>query len=404
MTYLVFQNPGRIEPGAFTIIGAHAKPNSSNPIGHFGTGLKIAIAQVLANNGKITIWSGLQSYRFHTKAGTFRGEPMEEIYCTYPDGKVQLLGFTTALGKNWEPWMVFRELESNVRDEDGQSFVTDSRVDRTSDSTTIVVSGWPELIDAFGDRNKYFLNTGPLLVTDDLEIHPYNGHPYFYYHGIKVGEFSIKPSFTYNFTGSYWKNMLTEDRTLSAFVITPAIERFLATTDNYEIQKTWLGKPVNSVTEHSISFALINELSPAFIKAVNELTSPKNEWLEAISRITGYLDRPKALLMTSGEKALLDATINRIDLALGTNFAESKIPIHRASLIGKYGVCYRANENQPTEIFIDAEVFNQPNKLLSTLLEELIHGQFNIGDYTREFQDKLLDYIELLIGKLAAAN
>ena len=51
---LIFTNPGIIDPRSISTFGVNAKA-STNPIGHFGTGLKYAIATILRNDGSITI-------------------------------------------------------------------------------------------------------------------------------------------------------------------------------------------------------------------------------------------------------------------------------------------------------------------------------------------------------------
>jgi hypothetical protein len=44
MTSLVFRTPGVLDLRALTTFGMSSKPNSTSPIGIFGTGLKYAVA------------------------------------------------------------------------------------------------------------------------------------------------------------------------------------------------------------------------------------------------------------------------------------------------------------------------------------------------------------------------
>ena len=111
-----FANAEPIDLRAVTTMGVHVKPTNDSPIGYFGTGLKYAIATLLRNGHQIDIWANGQRNYFSTHDEEIRGTTFKLIYLNG-----ERLGFTTNLGKNWELWQAYRELESNVRDENGQS-------------------------------------------------------------------------------------------------------------------------------------------------------------------------------------------------------------------------------------------------------------------------------------------
>ena len=102
---IVFQNNGLIDLRAVRTVGLNAKPKTDNPIGEFGTGLKLAIAVILRHGGEVTLYRGNQPYNFGVKYTKFRGEPCELITMNGEE-----LGFTLNYGKNWKPWQAFREL------------------------------------------------------------------------------------------------------------------------------------------------------------------------------------------------------------------------------------------------------------------------------------------------------
>ena len=60
MTYIIFENPGTLDPRAITIMGLNVKENT-NPIGYFGTGFKYGIAITLRNNCNVLIQDGMGS-------------------------------------------------------------------------------------------------------------------------------------------------------------------------------------------------------------------------------------------------------------------------------------------------------------------------------------------------------
>lgn len=94
-----FQNPGLIEPEAFTTFGVSAKEND-NPIGFFGTGLKYAIAIILRLGGKVEIWRGKNYYGFFPVTKEFRGNPVTYVGMSHNGEAIIQLGYTTDVGKN----------------------------------------------------------------------------------------------------------------------------------------------------------------------------------------------------------------------------------------------------------------------------------------------------------------
>ena len=59
MTYVIFENPGTLDPRALTIMGLNAKENT-NPIGYFGTGFKYGVAIALRDNCNVLIQDGMR--------------------------------------------------------------------------------------------------------------------------------------------------------------------------------------------------------------------------------------------------------------------------------------------------------------------------------------------------------
>ena len=108
MKYTIFSTKGVLDLSVITTFGVNVKPNTDNPIGYFGTGLKYAIAVLLRHGIKITLYTNGQEYQFYTKEKDIRGK--EFMVCRYR--KTGLLNkfsyhelpFTTEHGKNWELW------------------------------------------------------------------------------------------------------------------------------------------------------------------------------------------------------------------------------------------------------------------------------------------------------------
>lgn len=253
MTAVVFETPGLIDVRAFTIMGAHAKPLSSNPIGYFGTGLKYAIAVLVRLGAEPVVWIGRDRFSFSTYATTFRGLPLETIKMrVVKDGQKRPryfeMPYTTAYGKNWKVWQAFRELESNTRDEGGSTYTVDTRTygdqrllrDRFSldevirgyDEKTRIVVDLPEFAEVAEAIDSIFLprakRTGTLLeaiLPDDRpDAEDANWVFYRTMRALDVGKPTL---YTYNFLETL---TLTEDRTLAYnFQVRDVLARWVLT-------------------------------------------------------------------------------------------------------------------------------------------------------------------------------
>lgn len=260
---LYFLNPTVLSPLAITISGLSAKPESPNPFGRFGSGLKYAIAGILRLGGTIKIdtqedgtnsANPLIEYIFDTQEEIFRGKFISFIYMTtchnsIPIGDAQRLPFTTDLGAHWAPWMLYRELRSNAEDERGQVSLTDESA--CLDTYTLITIGCDEVEDAHIDRASFWLESEPLLSTANLSIHPGPTTKLFYQHIQVHDEPQSTPwRFSYSFTDPALP--LTEDRTLAK----PAEAKFL-------IAKTLLGLTDPELITQFLAPYPSSEASPA---------------------------------------------------------------------------------------------------------------------------------------------
>jgi hypothetical protein len=203
---IYFHNPGLIDLEAVRTMGASVKlPNS---FGIFGTGFKYGLATVLRGGGAVTLWRGDDRHEFHTEERQIRGETFE-IVCM--DGAS--LGFTTQLGRNWQPWMAFREFACNARDEGGD--FASSEEGRGLDAfqgeeSTVIVIEWGDLDDAWRQRGDLFLEGEPIYQNEQVRILP-GPSPHLFYRGVRVFKLEKPAAYSYDILT---EQMLTEDRTL----------------------------------------------------------------------------------------------------------------------------------------------------------------------------------------------
>lgn len=257
--YVIFNTPTLLDMRAITMFGMNSKPNTTNPIGYFGTGLKMAIATLVRNKIRVRIFVGHKEWEFGVKDIDFRDKEFQQIIARRRDSAFMAwrtieLPFTTELAKNWELWMAFRELESNTRDENGITFAQthDDWDTMLSDHTTIVVGPSQKFAEVYENIDTIFLPEGSSEIshTEQLQILDAPSH-YLYYRGMRVHKLSLPSVLTYN-----WRSplSLTEDRTLKDEWSIPywlvnhlvnlgdeaLIEKIMhSTTDNWESTLPW---------------------------------------------------------------------------------------------------------------------------------------------------------------------
>ena len=218
---LVFTTPGVLDFRAITTFGLSVK-ETANPIGKFGTGLKYAIAGTLRLGGSFTIVAGKEVFEFILAKDLFRGKEVSFVKVSVNGADPMLAGFTTELGEDWAPWMLFRELYSNTLDEKGDVafFVeaTDcaSTIASEGKNETSIFVDLPEMEEVFDNCGDYFPLLGKemtlLCSSPSVDIYPgpANG---MYFRGILAFPFAegVTSAFLYDIQ----EGKLSEDRLLA---------------------------------------------------------------------------------------------------------------------------------------------------------------------------------------------
>lgn len=279
---VVFKTPGLIDMRSFTVFGLNAKPNVVSPFGFFGTGLKYAVAVLLRAGCTIIVWRGKDQYEFYAKDTDFRGKDFVTLHMrrsTWLSRTLKVddteLPFTIELGKNWEIWQAFRELESNTRDENGATAVWDSLETFVplDDTTHIIVTG-EAFVQEYYDMDKTFLPLG-LTVRDSSDKMQVLNRPsqYLYYRGVRVADLAKPTLFTYNVLSQL---TLTEDRTLKySFQVDQVIGQHISRSTDLEV----IGKVVTAKDEnfeHSLKWDVVYDSPSEEFKQVLRQTKRAN--------------------------------------------------------------------------------------------------------------------------------
>jgi hypothetical protein len=336
---IIFTNPGLIELEAVTTMGVSVKQEGS--FGRFGTGLKFAIATILRGGGSITLYRGLERYAFGSRKSLISGKEFDIVTIAAMEAEGNLntdvpisLGVTTQLGRDWEPWMVLRELGCNALDEHGEFFQpgADKETGRVTsgghveDGHTTFIVEWDQLDSAYKQRDELFLKGAILWESEKLRILT-GPSAHLFYRGIRVYKLEKPALFTYDILA---EQNLTEDRTLSSSYYADRILRdsWLTMED-----KQLLGQALAADTnyyEHKIDFQDASwglKPSKAFIAVAADLRDQRKLRNAAATKIVAKAMRSKSEEMStygSYRRAVEDGFSYAIEQLqdLGVNFTE----------------------------------------------------------------------------------
>lgn len=392
---ICFSNPGEIDPRLITTLGINVKDDPS-AIGYFGTGLKYAIAILLRNNCQITIWSGQTKYSFSTQTETIRGKEFSFIYMNG-----ERLGFTTELGKNWEPWMAYRELRCNALDEGGKIWEQpDSLLVCPVGETLITVTG--ALLDQIHqERHLYFISTTPLYNGEECQIHPANNdcESSLFYRGIRAASSNGLAAFRYNILSTI---RLTEDRTIeNCFASHLPIIRTIGKIQDPALIEKILLRPKPSF-ESNLDFAWgLQDTSEEFQTVVRHLIKTQIANMNYSAVKWFYAKHPaektfEKIDLSELKRKMLERAIHFVTKM---NFA----PTHEIICVHTLGKHVLACAENGQIVLADAAFSGGTKTLVKALIEEETHLRYGVEDRSREMQniylDKIVDLAEELSGE-----
>lgn len=378
---IVFQNAGLIDMGAVTTMGVSVKADGA--IGYFGTGLKFAIATILRRKSRITIYRGQEEFVFDVAPMKVRGESFDQITMNG-----EPLGFTTQLGRDWEPWMAFRELASNCRDEGGTYFM--GRADLVGNMTTIVVCG-DTMAAVWPDRQKIMLESRPIRTAESVEVHE-GESAHVYYRGVRIFDAPRPLAFTYNILSSI---DLTEDRTAKYWwQVEAAIERCIGALEDRALLRRMLtcGERYG---EHHMDTPRFGAPKEAYREVARELALGAANERNANPKAVAYARKAALEDMREGDGAELTSTqakmLARAKAMLeGGGFKISGFPVIVCDTLGP-NIHGMAKDGR---IFMSLLPFQKGTReVAATLLEEFAHLKSGEGDCTRGFQNWLFDQL-----------
>lgn len=367
------------------MIGVSSKPNSTNPIGRFGTGLKYAIAISLRLGWEIKITNYVNGvadeHIFSLSKDTFRGQDIDVIY----DNKTQL-PFTAHYGSHWEPWTVLRELYSNTLDEGG--WMEFNEVDMHNGSVIEIDS--EDFYQVAKNYEDYFLignSHAGNIVYDFGEMQLLDGK--------YAGKVFLKGVFIGNIkNAAYGYNLkskidLTEDRTIKdewnlGYNITGIISGHAYIPEIHD----WMLS--SGKAEESFCFTSYCFWHPTFQDAA--LAAKVAHPATLMKNINNNLPKAKAeYALVEPEhvhSVMLEKAINKIKRAgFNTDYTIKIVKTEDKHLIAFV---------EHSVVHLSLQAFKNEDYLVSTLIEELAHCE-GYADETRSYETYLCDNIARLV-------
>ena len=384
---IIFQNKGLIDVHAISIMGVSVKEDNS--IGFFGTGLKYAIAVLLREGIKITIWRGKEEITFETKAVEIRGKMFDLIYMGG-----EKLGFTTELGKNWKIWQAFRELYCNCKDESGET-TSAKEFDGGVDGETIVVVEGDKFQDIYDTKELYFIEGEPDLRLRDANVcrKPTSS---IFYKGISILAGRISCLNTWNITRPI---DLTEDRTSKYdFQLDSGVSTAIATSTDKDFIESCILAP-KEFFEHDLDFSISSQPSKEFLSVcegiIKDFTRGANMNAISYAKKHAAFKKPEQIFVPDEVQSVM--LKRAIDLLNQAGYEVDQYEIRCVKTLGQ-GIGGLAKNRI---IYVTESAFAKGTKELAiTLLEEYWHIFGGYEDQSRAFQNFLFEQIGTLIERI----
>lgn len=322
MKYTMFATPTEFDMRSLTVQGMSAKPNSDNPIGRFGSGLKYAIAILLREGAKITLHCNGTHYEFYTTGTKFRGEIFDQCAYRRTQGITKIwdnhdLPYTTELGKHWELWQAFRELYANTSDEDGwcQNFTGEelANYDYAKNHTYILVEHL-EFGLLVPKKAEIFLDPQREVIVDTLQANvTAQKSTHLYFRGMRAYDLpeNQQAMFQYNIIDNL---ELTEDRTIKEiYWAKDKIQDLVTHSHNKDFIKAVLTAPDESFEAKNLNFQHSFNASETFKEVVTELRDDKRLAPSARTYYGTYISPPRKKVIEDAQwimilQALSDAS------------------------------------------------------------------------------------------------
>lgn len=390
--FVEFKNKGDMKMEAVTLVGVSAKSDDS-AIGKFGTGLKYVIAAHVRHRFPFVVMTGGHVYTFEPEPLDYRGKLHEQILMRRDGMPAGTLGFTTHYGEHWQDWMLFRELWSNMLDEEGEgSLIKDFSREKPTSGMTKIYSGHPGVVEAYNNRADIFIQPDlkPLYDNEDVRVFPVAsvGKAGIFYKSVYVGNPSVyKPLFAYDFKHGV---KLTEDRSVVASLqLENIIARTLVGNPDLFERILWSPQADDCWELNGISWRGVVVQDPEIIKVMRQALrvgkGPETVLRRLLATSELNADVYEGYQLSQIEQGWLDHALEFCSIELGLE----PITVRTVKSIGGPAVLGIVEKNK---IILSSFCFHKGrSEVVRTVAEELVHHHTGLLDCTRSLQTYLFD-------------
>jgi hypothetical protein len=421
MRYLKISNKGELDIRLIALMGGTTKAGNQYKIGEFGSGLKYTLAYLFRNNLDFKIFIGEKEVDINIQTEDINGD-IFEIICI----NGHRTSITTKMGKDWEAWMIIRELWSNALDEGEAVKETTETLIGTPGHTTFYIQVTPEIRSVILNWTNYFVHdTVPMSENEDYAIYSGGDSLRLYKNGILIHEDKkLIGLFSYDIKGAQL-NELREFKGYANYEIVKALSKanpkvityFLEniTDAHYEgemsydmytnFAKTWVETIGGAKLIHQKALDIINERG-ADIDLAGTIVVPQNVYKFLSKQFKGV-----GILRTADKineffeihsQALTDKINEALTILEACDYSMHPDLTFVCGIFGDKRVLAQVNTDAKqiymSERLLDRGILN----LCSTIIEENEHLRTGYHDHTREFQQHFIDlFTKTLLDKNA---
>lgn len=407
-SYLRIRSRGEAELGALTLLGASSKRNATDKIGFFGSGMKYAICTLLAAGNKFSIFFGTTPVSITTRSEVFRNEEFHRVVINNVDTSL-----TTTAGPQWTEIDAFRELYSNALDEGLIDIITvPAPAGGEPGTTTIYIEITPTIASMRENIEHYFLNFNSPSVLFTNRVGSLLSSPAgrVFRRGIWAVDENIDSAYGWDFTdltinesrkASTWQVEYQACKLLSLIPTTNVLLSILSKTHQFDLNvlhnsfsNSWscaaaLREQFDFVSSRPDAIRPEHRARALFVSSTNmpiiERVLPSyQEWLQSkgLNQIT---PTQEFLTKLSNSKKLLSR--------LGVH---TDVPVR---FVATDANVYAFVKNSIIH-FTDTAFSLTEREVCKTFLEELIHVNSDCADFSRPFQEALLEITMTALEKL----
>lgn len=184
MRYLKISNKGLLDPKLIPLMGGTTK-TGLDTIGEFGTGLKYVLAYCSRNNIDLKLYINKEQVKIETINENIAGHDFGVLHING-----ERTSITDKMGKDWELWMIIREVYSNALDEGSAYYELVNKVSEEEElKTCFYFELNSDVLNIYNSWTDYFIQSkAPIWENNDYAIYPQQGSFRLYKQGILIKE------------------------------------------------------------------------------------------------------------------------------------------------------------------------------------------------------------------------